>query len=164
VVVVTESFLPSLNGVTNSVLRILDTFRQQGHEAIIIAPTAPTPKHLGFDVIKTASVPLKQFAIGVPGLWLQSALEDFKPDVIHVASPFVLGGQAIAAAERMGVPSVAIYQTALTGYADRYNLTLAKPLLDRITSTIHAPATLNLAPTQETVDYLKGLGVDLHSL
>jgi phosphatidylinositol alpha 1,6-mannosyltransferase len=160
VAIVTESFLPSLNGVTNSVLRILDTFRQQGHEAIIISPTAPTPQHLGFKVIRTASVPLLQFQVGVPGFWLQKAIADFNPDVVHVASPFMLGGQAIAAAERLGIPSVAIYQTALTGYLDRYNMTLAKPLLDRMTATIHAPATLNLAPTQEAASYLNGLGLE----
>ena len=160
VAIVTESFLPSLNGVTNSVLRILDTFRQQGHEAIIISPTAPTPQHLGYRVIRTASVPLLQFQVGVPGIWLQKALADFKPDVVHVASPFILGGQAIAAANRLGVPSVAIYQTALTGYLDRYNMTLAKPLLDRATAAIHAPATLNLAPTDETAKYLEKLGMN----
>jgi phosphatidylinositol alpha 1,6-mannosyltransferase len=96
----------------------------------------------------------------VPGLWLQKAIADFNPDVVHVASPFMLGGQAIAAADRLGIPSVAIYQTALTGYLDRYNMTLAKPLLDRMTATIHAPATLNLAPTQEAASYLNGLGLD----
>jgi len=159
VVLVTESFLPSLNGVTNSVLRILDTYRQRGIEALIIAPTAPSPRYLGFQVIRTASFPLKQFNVAVPGLWLQNAIADFNPDLVHVASPFILGGQAIAAAERLGIPSVAIYQTELSGYMERYNLSAAKPLLDKAVATIHAPATLNLAPTKQTADYLRGLGV-----
>ena len=157
--VVTESFLPSLNGVTNSVLRILDTFKQRGIKALIIAPTAPSPKYLGFDVIQTASFPLKQFQVAVPGLWLQNTIAAFNPDVVHVASPFILGGQAIAAAERLGIPSVAIYQTELTGYMDRYNLGAAKPLLDKAVATIHSPATLNLAPTAQTAQYLRDLGV-----
>ena len=159
VVLVTESFLPSLNGVTNSVLRILDTYRQRGIEALVIAPTSPTPKHLGFDVIRTASFPLKQFNVAVPGLWLENAIANFEPDLVHVASPFILGGQAIAAAERLGIPSVAIYQTELTGYLDRYSLAMAKPLLDKAVATIHAPATLNLAPTKLAADYLRNLGV-----
>ena len=158
-VVVTESFLPSLNGVTNSVLRILDTFKQRGIKALIIAPTAPSPKYLGFDVIQTASFPLKQFQVAVPGLWLQETIAAFKPDVVHVASPFILGGQAIAAAERLGIPSVAIYQTELTGYMDRYNLGAAKPLLDKAVAAIHSPATLNLAPTAQTAQYLRNLGI-----
>ena len=158
-VVVTESFLPSLNGVTNSVLRILDTFKQRGIKALIIAPTAPSPKYLGFDVIQTASFPLKQFQVAVPGLWLQETIAAFKPDVVHVASPFILGGQAIAAADRLGIPSVAIYQTELTGYMDRYNLGAAKPLLDKAVAAIHSPATLNLAPTAQTAQYLRNLGI-----
>ena len=169
--IVTESFLPSLNGVTNSVLRILDTFKQQGHEALIIAPTAPSPKYLGFDVIRTASFPLMQFQVAVPGLWLQNAIADFNPDVVHVASPFILGGQAIAAAERLGIPSVAIYQTELSGYTERYKIAAVKPWLDKMVATIHSPATLNLAPTDKTAEYLRllkvpsvdvwGRGVDL---
>lgn len=159
VVLVTESFLPSLNGVTNSVLRILDTYRQRGIEALIIAPTAPSPRYLGFEIIRTASFPLKQFNVAVPGLWLQNAIADFNPDLVHVASPFILGGQAIAAANRLGIPSVAIYQTELSGYMERYNLAAAKPLLDKAVATIHGPATLNLAPTKQTADYLRALGV-----
>ena len=159
VVLVTESFLPSLNGVTNSVLRVLDTFKQRGIEALIIAPTAPSPRYLGFEVIRTASFPLKQFNVAVPGLWLENAIANFKPDVVHVASPFILGGQAIAAAERLGIPSVAIYQTELSGYMERYNLGAAKPLLDRAVASIHLPATLNLAPTKQTAQYLNSLGI-----
>ncbi len=159
VAIVTESFLPSVNGVTNSILRILDTFRQQGHEAIIIAPTSPSSRYLGYDVIRTVSVPVMQFPMAIPGLWLQQALEDFKPDVIHVAAPFMLGGQAIAAANRMGVPTVAIYQTDLSGYKDRYNMSFARPILDKLMQTIHAPATMNLAPTAEGAKYLRDLGV-----
>jgi len=159
VAIVTESFLPSVNGVTNSILRILDTFRQQGHEAIIVAPTSPSSRYLGYDVIRTVSVPVMQFPMAIPGLWLQQALEDFKPDVIHVAAPFMLGGQAIAAANRMGVPTVAIYQTDLSGYMDRYNMSFARPILDKLMQTIHAPATMNLAPTAEGAKYLRDLGV-----
>lgn len=159
VAVVSESFLPSINGVTNSVVRVLETFKQNEIEAMVIAPTAPTQKHLGFNVVKSASVPVFQFPVAVPGPFLQAQLEDFAPDVIHVASPFMLGGQAIAAAERMGVPSVAIYQTDISGYMQRYNLKFARPMVDKLIAAIHQPATLNLAPTPETASYLERLGV-----
>jgi phosphatidylinositol alpha 1,6-mannosyltransferase len=137
----------------------LDTYKQRGYEAMIIAPTSPSPKYLGFPVVRTASVALKQFQVGIPPIWLQNTIQEFAPDVVHVASPFFLGGQAILAAERLGIPTVAVYQTELSGYAERYNLQLAKPILDKLMASIHAPATVNLAPTPQTGEYLRALGV-----
>jgi phosphatidylinositol alpha 1,6-mannosyltransferase len=160
IAIVTESFLPSLNGVTNSVLRVVDTLKEAGHEVIIIAPTAPHNRHLGFKVIRTLAVPFMQFQIGLPPLALQATLEDFQPDVVHVASPFFLGGQAIAIANRLGIPTVAIYQTDIAGYLQRYGMKFAKPVVDRFVAAIHGPATMNLAPTPESAAYLLKLGVE----
>jgi phosphatidylinositol alpha 1,6-mannosyltransferase len=42
---------------------------------------------------------------------------------------------------------------------DRYNMSFARPILDKLVSTIHTPATMNLAPTAEGAKYLSDLGV-----
>lgn len=159
VAIVTESFLPSINGVTNSVLRILDTFRQRGFEAIVIAPTRTHEKHLGFPVHQTVSFPFLQFPVAVPGPSIQRQLDDFKPDLVHVAAPFMIGAQALTWASRNNVPSVAVYQTDLSGYIQRYGLSFARPVVDRMMASIHAPADINLAPTTEAKEYLERIGL-----
>ncbi len=159
VAVVTESFLPSVNGVTNSVLRVLDTFKQRGFEALVIAPTRTGDKHNGFPVHQTVSVPFLQFPVAVPGPSIQRELDEFQPDVIHVAAPFMIGAQAIAWGYRNNVPVVAVYQTDLSGYIERYGLSFARPVVDRMMASIHEKADLNLAPTPEAKEYLERIGV-----
>ena len=159
VAVVTESFLPSVNGVTNSVLRVLDTFKQRGFEALVIAPTRTGEKHNGYPVHQTVSVPFLQFPVAVPGPSIQRELDEFNPDVIHVAAPFMIGAQAIAWGYKNNVPVVAVYQTDLSGYIERYGLSFARPVVDRMMASIHEKADINLAPTPDTADYLRQLGV-----
>lgn len=115
VAVVTESFLPSINGVTNSVIRVLESLKADGHEAIVLAPTSNAAEFLGFRVIRISRFYIKQFAVALPHLRLESILRDFNPDVVHVAAPFAFGRQAISVANRMGVPAIAIYQTDIAG-------------------------------------------------
>lgn len=163
VAVVTESFLPQLNGVTNSVVRVLETLRDDGHEAIVISPTTPGDEHLGYAVHRSGSMPLMRFPVGVPHRALQSTLEHFAPDVVHAAAPFLLGRKALAVCARSGIPSVAIYQTDVAGYLQRYGVGFARPMLDRFVAGVHALAGRTLAPTPGTAEQLRALGIgDVH--
>jgi phosphatidylinositol alpha 1,6-mannosyltransferase len=159
VAIVTESFLPALNGVTNSVLRVLESLESAGHEAMLISPTYAERYYGNVECFRAPALPFKQFAVGLPNPYLTSTLAQFQPDVVHVASPFWLGGQAIAAAARLRVPSVAVYQTDVSGYLARYNMQFARAAVDRMIAAIHAPATVTLAPTPASASYLTKLGV-----
>ena len=171
VVLVTESFLPSLNGVTNSVLRVLDTLAEQGHEALIIAPTSPVNEYKGFKVIRTKHFHFKQFPVALPLMAMRRIFREFQPDVVHVAAPFALGRQALRVARKLDVPAIAIYQTDVSGYLQRYNLELLKPAVDEFVASIHRQASITLAPTFESAANLTelragkvavwGRGVDL---
>lgn len=160
VALVTESFLPSLNGVTNSVLRVVETLKAQGHEVLIVAPTSESPEHEGFPVVTSPFVPLGGFPVAIPTPAITQTLDRFAPDLIHAAAPFWLGGQSIAYAAKKGIPSVAVYQTDVAGYMERYGLEFAGPILEAITAAIHRPATISLAPTQDGKDFLHKIGID----
>jgi len=163
VAVVSESFLPTVNGVTNSVKKVLDHLAANGHEAIVIVPAAGAPKqYAGFRVHEVPAIAYRQFPVGLPSPLVQKLIADFRPDVIHAASPFLLGAQAIAAGGRLGIPSVAIFQTDVAGYARRNHLGAATRVAWRIVRWIHEGADLTLVPSSASMADLEGAG--LHRL
>lgn len=160
VAVVSESFLPTVNGVTTSVLRVLDHLAAEGHEAIVICPDAGAPaEYAGFRIHQVPSVAYRQFPVGLPSPQVQRILTGFGPDVLHAASPFFLGAQAIAAANRMGVPSVAIYQTDVAGFARRNGLGVTSAIAWKYVRWVHEGADITLAPSAASEYDLRTAGV-----
>ena len=110
VAIVAESFLPKVNGVTNSVLRVLEHLRCTGHEALVIAPDTPRGVPAAdkiYEGVRVHRVPSRMFPkitslpLGVPRPRRVSVLRGFDPDVVHLASPALLGwGGMLAAVSR----------------------------------------------------------------
>jgi len=162
IAIVTESFLPSLNGVTTSVCRVLDHLRARGHEAIVVAPSPAPREYHGFPVRGVTSVPVRQFQVGLPTPEIEAILADFAPDVVHVASPFFLGARGLVAARDLGIPAVAIYQTDMAAYVLQHGGAAGRPAARatwRYLRWVHSLAHLNLAPSSAALADLRRNGV-----
>lgn len=163
VAIVTESFLPSLNGVTTSVCRVAECLRARGHEAVILAPRPAPTSFAGYAVHGLSSVPVRQFPVGLPSGEVTALLEEFGPDVVHVASPFVLGAGALSAAQRLGLPSVAVYQTDLPSYIAQHRPRAvgrgAARAAWRWVRHLHDMADLTLAPSTASLAELEAHGI-----
>ncbi|WP_338886377.1 glycosyltransferase family 1 protein [Rhodococcus sovatensis] len=168
VAIVAESFLPNMNGVTNSVLRVLEHLERTGHDAMVVAPDNPSGKpraaveHGRIPVHRVPAVMVPKVSslpVGVPGPGLTATLREFAPDVVHLASPFLLGAGGLAAANRLDVPTVAVYQTDVAGFAESYGLGLTSKAAWRWTRRVHRGAARTLAPSTSAVEALELHGV-----
>lgn len=155
-----------MNGVTGSVLQVLKHLHARGHETLVIAPDAEGAERAS-DADRTEllrSVPLPSYpqvrVVFARAARIQAILRDFDPDVVHLASPFVLGWQALAAADALDVPTVAIYQTDVVAYTERYGVPSATALAAAHVTRLHRRATLTLAPSTASLKQLRTLGVD----
>lgn len=89
---------------------------------------------------------------------LSAALDGHRPDLVHLASPFVLGARGMAAAARRQVPAIAVYQTDLGRYARTYLGGGAATAWRRIRA-VHAAADRTLAPSSAALLDLTEHGV-----
>ncbi|MEV6277642.1 glycosyltransferase family 1 protein [Nocardia sp. NPDC051832] len=168
VAIVAESFLPNMNGVVNSVLRVLDHLDQHGHDALIIAPDTvrgvpPAPRAQGrFPVhrVPAMMVPkISSLPVGLPQPGITAAIRDFDADVVHLASPFLLGAGGLGAALRLDLPTIAVYQTDVAGFAKSYGLGLASRAAWAWTRRLHEGATRTLAPSTAAAEDLADHGI-----
>ena len=159
VALITESFLPTVSGVTTSVCRVLDHLAATGHDAMVIAPAGAPSHYAGFPVHGVPAARYRQFPVGMPSPQVHRLLADFAPDVLHAASPFLLGAQGIAAANRQGVPSVAVFQTDVAGYARRNRLGPAAQSAWRFVRWVHEGADLTLVPSTASMADLRRIGL-----
>jgi phosphatidylinositol alpha 1,6-mannosyltransferase len=163
VAIVAESFLPNVNGVTNSVLRVIEHLRCTGHEALIIAPDTPRgepPADKVHDGIRVHRVPSRMFPkitslpLGVPRPRMVGVLRGFDPDVVHLASPALLGYGGLHAARHLGVPTVAVFQTDVAGFAESYGIGFTARAAWAWTRHLHSRADRTLAPSTAAMENL----------
>lgn len=167
VALVAESFLPHTNGVTHSLLRVIDHLAMRGHESVVIAPNSgriPGPTHYAHATVhRTPSwgwPGYRDVRVSVASATaLQRLIGDVRPDVVHLASPFMLGWSALKAARALELPTVAVYQTEVPSYASRYRAGWGEPLLWNRVRNIHSRADVTLAPSTYAMNQLGDLGV-----
>jgi phosphatidylinositol alpha 1,6-mannosyltransferase len=150
VAIIAECFLPACNGVTNSVLRIIEHLERTGHQAMVVAPGLGPSRYLETPIERVPAIDMpfyRGLSVALPTAHVRQLLESFSPDVVHLAAPAVLGAAGARAARSLGIPSVAVYQTDFAGFARRYGLGVASPGMWNWLRWVHAQADLTLAPS-----------------
>ena len=167
IVLVAETFLPNTNGVVNCVLHIAKELAAEGHKPVVIAP-AGGPDWLpvvGRDPVPVHSVPATRvpgypgLRVARPGVDLTELLSRLEPDIVHLASPFILGWAAATAIERLGVASVSAFQTDLSGFLRRYRIGYGRRAIWATLRRIHSRTDLTLAPSTASAELLSRHGI-----
>jgi len=125
VALVTSSYNFIADGVALTLNRLVAYLENQGAEVLVFAPTARTPafSHNG-KLVAVPSMPLPgrpeyRLAFGL-GATAKRQLLDFKPDIVHIAVPDLLGHAALALAKAHNIPAVASYHTRYETYLKHY--------------------------------------------
>lgn len=136
----TETWLPSVDGVVTRLRATLDSLHHLGHHTLVIAPGAPGlggrrggatatggGNESGQHIVSLPAMSLPFVAGGRPfGMPLSgrvsAALEEFGADIVHVVNPFLMARAGVTAARRLGLPLVASFHQDLAMVARHMRL------------------------------------------
>ena len=158
----TETFLPKVDGIVTRLTKTIQNLVQLGDEVIIFCPEGCPSSYMGAKVIGVAAMPLPlypELKLGLPGPAVSEELEKFKPDLIHVVNPAVLGLGGIWLAKTNNIPLIASYHTHLPKYLEHYGMGMLEPLLWELLKAAHNQATLNLCTSTAMVEELSDKGI-----
>ena len=151
VAVLTESFLPKVDGVVKTTYLTIRYLQETGREVLIFAPDIAVDHVGASQVIPLRSISMPQAPetrLALPNPVVAKHIEDFEPDLIHLFSPAAMAVNGMAVGRHLNLPVIANYQTDLPGYTEHYGFPLLSGPVNRWLRYIHNGCHLTLAPTR----------------
>jgi glycosyltransferase involved in cell wall biosynthesis len=158
VALITENFLPKLDGVTRTLATLLEHLERHGHQAMVLGPQGGPHQYAGAPVFGAPGLPLPMYPelrMLFPPRGFERLLARFQPDVVHVVDPMALGAAGIRWARRLGVPVISSYHTNLAAYCDYYHLSALSAVVWSYRRFLHNQTTLTLCPSPSTATRLR---------
>ena len=163
----TETFLPKVDGIVTRLTKTIEFLTKNGDEVIVFCPEGCPESYKGATIVGVAAMPLPlypELKLGLPGPAVSEKLEKFKPDLIHVVNPAVLGLGGIWLAKTNNIPLIASYHTHLPKYLEHYGMGMLEPLLWELLKAAHNQALLNLCTSTAMVNELEDKGIQRTAL
>ncbi|OHB52760.1 MAG: hypothetical protein A2Y12_09960 [Planctomycetes bacterium GWF2_42_9] len=160
----TNTYLPHIGGVANSVDLYTRQMRKLGHCVVVVAPHFEGEPKSEQDVIRFPALQQikgSDFSMiyPLPG-FLDAKLKDFKPDIVHSHHPFFLGSIAVRISSKYNVPLVFTQHTMYEHYTHYTpSIPRMKPFLINLVTGYANLANLVIAPSKSIADIIRNYGV-----
>lgn len=152
------------DGVSLTLNRWVDYLLKTGAEVLVFGPTVQKPdlEHTGTLIsvpsIKMPGRPEYRITIGFPSLE-KNRLKEFDPDIIHIATPDMLGFQALRWARENNKMLVSSYHTHFTSYLKYYNLQFIESLGWKYLQWFYSHCSQIYVPTSSMAIELRSHGI-----
>ncbi|SCV70491.1 BQ2448_1885 [Microbotryum intermedium] len=164
IAIVTENFLPKVDGVTRTLAMLLEHLQKEGHEALVLGPDSGMTSYAGHEVVGTKGLPLlgvyKGLALNFIRPLFIAKLREFQPDVIQFVDPIWLCAQVIPVVQYYlpNVPLLTSYHTNLAMYATLFGFSWLTPTIWSLQRNLHSRCSLTFSPSQSTARMLTSQG------
>lgn len=164
IAIVTETFLPSTDGIVTRLTKAIDYMIEENHEVIVIVPdVGDMPSH--YRKARIYPMPAKNFFFykhrpwGIPSTKVGKLFKSFDPDIVHVVSPFSLGVAGVHYAKKYDIPLICSFHTNIPHYLSHYGFEALESVVWKYIVKLHNEAKVNLVTSEAMYDLLDEQGV-----
>ena len=120
IIMITNTYTPHVGGVAQSIVRFVECYRNAGHRVLVVAPNFENMPEDEEDVVRLPAIQHfngSDFSVvlHIPS-FLNKALSDFGPEIIHSHHPFLLGDTAIRISASRNIPLIFTHHTMHEDY------------------------------------------------
>ena len=148
------------DGANQALNRLVGYLLRQGVQVRVYSPTVANPafEPTG-DLVDVPAIPIPgraeyRLPIALPAR-VRRDLEEFKPNIVHVSSPDIVGHRAVSWARRHKVAAVASVHTRFETYLSYYHLEVLEPVVRAALRRFYHRCEVVLAPAQSTASILR---------
>lgn len=163
IVMVTETFLPKIDGIVTMICSTVECLRAAGDEILLFAPAGGPEELYGARVIGLPSSPFPfypELRVAAPRAAMRRYIQEFQPDVLHLFEPSLLGIGGIYYAQVLHIPLVISYHTNLPAYLRYYKLGFLQSATWKLMRVRHGRADLNLCTSTPMMEELAEHSID----
>jgi glycosyltransferase involved in cell wall biosynthesis len=163
IALITETFLPTVDGVVTRLRYTVEHLQHLGHQVLIIAPDGGLTEYKGATIYGVSSFTFPLYPalkLAPPRPAVGRVLKAFQPDILHVVNPVILGLAGLHYAKVLNIPLLASYHTHLPKYFHYYGYGLLEGLLWRLLKWSHNRAQLNLCTSTVIKKELEARGIE----
>ncbi|MFD0325192.1 MULTISPECIES: glycosyltransferase family 4 protein [Lysobacter] len=164
--IVTETYPPEINGVALTVQGLERGLRARGHQVDLVRPRQDADgggdgeaHELLVRGLPLPRYPGLRFGLPCAGRLIQAWKRD-TPDAIYVATEGPLGGSALKAARRLGIPAATGFHTRFDEYMRDYGAPFLVGTALAWMRRFHNGADATLVPTRELAEFLRARGFE----
>lgn len=154
-----------MDGVSITLNRLVAYLERTGSQVLVFGPTIDEPafEHSG-TLVPVPSIPMPgrdeyRISLRLPGP-VRDRLAAFNPDIVHIATPDVLGLKARAYAIENEKPIVASYHTHFSSYLKYYHMSVLETAMWSYLRWFYSECEHIYVPTSSMADVLREHGIE----
>lgn len=157
-----DTYLPQINGVTNTLGRLIAFYEAAGIEYKIFAPkyNAEKPEYNIERYYSLKFFLYPESRITFPNLFrLTGSLAEFKPELIHLMTEFNMGIAGLYYGKKHGIPTISNYTTNFSQYTSYYKINFLEQAIWNYMKWFHTQNAITLCPSKSAQSLLKDHGI-----